>query len=337
LGFIPPYAQKGDDAPNDKMDEPILNYHDGVGLCTSLETTSSRLFSRGCDATADVYEDGFAFSVSVPPVGSADCARLGALIREHAGQSRSDPPSASPILVELDQATNIPALGAQKLANLAHVLVNRFLRAYEHTYFDMLVPRHRLDGRTVVIIAPEGAKRVDYAPVTLDLGDILDHYLPPHVDAEPVTLAYLMGSPDAISPSWRILVDSARHFESGNVREAVLCACSAAEIAAVPAVEEWLEQATLRRDADTVRNAVRDMGNPLRFEFCISGSCTKAFVDMSESDRVDLLTELRRMNTLRNGVVHRGAEPDAIATVAAIRAAALFVCKMWLNELERAT
>lgn len=320
------------------MDDPILNFYDSVGLCTFLETTSSRLFSRGCTATADVVsEDGVAFSVSVPPVGSADFAQLGAVIRGHAGESRSDPSSASPVLVEVDQDTNVLTLGAQQQANLAHVLVNRFLRAYEHTYFDMLIPRHRLDGRTIVLLAPEGPKRVDYAPVTLDLGDILDHYLPAHVDAEPVSLAYLMGSPDAISPSWRILVDSARHFESGNLREAVLCACSAAEIVAVPAVEEWLGQSTLRRDADTVRNAVRDMGNPLRFEFCISGSCTRAFGDMSEHDRVDLLTELRRMNTLRNGVVHRGADPDAIATAAAIRAAALFVCKMWLRELQRAT
>jgi hypothetical protein len=58
---------------------------------------------------------------------------------------------------------------------------------------------------------------------------------------------------------------------------------------------------------------------------------------MSENDRINLLTGLRQMNKLRNGIVHRGAEPDAIATAAAIRGAALFVCKMWVYELERAT
>jgi hypothetical protein len=240
------------------------------------------------------------------------------------------------VLIELDQDAKVLTFGEQKLANLTQVLVNRFLRAYEHTYFDTLVPRHRLDGRTIVLIGPEGSRRVDYAPVVLDLGDILDHYLPTHVDAEPVSLAYLMGSPDAISPSWRIIVDGARHFESGNLREAVLCACSAAEIVAVPAVEEWLGHATLRGSPGAVRNAVREIGNPLRFEFCISGSCTKAFEGMSEDERIDLSTELRRMNTLRNDVVHQGAEPDAIATAAAIRSAALFVCKMWLYELGRA-
>jgi hypothetical protein len=326
------------DAPDDMMDDPVLNFYDSVGICTFIETTSSRLFSRGCDTTADVVsEDGFVFSISVPAIGSAKFDQLSTLIRRHAVESQRDPSGASPVLIEVDQDTNVLSLDAQRLANLAHVLVNRFLRAYEHTYFDMLIPRHRLDGRTIVLLAPEGPRRVDYSPVALDLGDILDHYLPPHVDAEPVSLAYLMGSPDAISPSWRILVDGARHFDSGNLREAVLCACSAAEIAAVPAVEAWLEQSTLRRDADSVRNAVRDMGNPLRFEFCISGSCTRAFQGISENDRLELLTELRQMNTLRNRVVHRGAEPDAVAAAAAIRAAALFVCKMWLCELEPAS
>jgi hypothetical protein len=319
------------------MNDLILTYEDSRVFCTFLETTASPLFSRGCAASADVSADGVAFSVSVPPIGSADFTQLSTIIRKYAADSRCDPSTASPVLIEIDRETNVLGFGAQKLANVAHVLVNRFLRAYEHTHFDMLVPRHRLDGRTILLVGPEGPTRVDYAPVMLDLGDILDHYLPTHVDVESVNLAYLMGSPDAISPSWRILVDSARHFESGNLCEAVLCACSAAEIVAVPAVEEWLGLATLRRDADIVRNAVREMGNPLRFELCISGSCTKAFVNMSENERIDLLTELRKMNTLRNAVVHRGVEPEAAATAAGIRSAALFVCKMWLGELERVT
>jgi hypothetical protein len=167
-----------------------------------------------------------------------------------------------------------------------------------------------------------------YTPVVLNLDDALSHYLPSHTDIEQLHLEILMGSPESISPSWRILVDGARHFENGNFREAVLCACSAAEIVASPAVGKWLEEKIIA--GDNVDNAVREMGNPLRFNLCLSGACTDAFAAFDTSKRAELLAELRNMNSLRNRVVHRGEEPEAPATAAALRAAAAFVCATWL-------
>jgi len=184
------------------------------------------------------------------------------------------------------------------------------------------------------LVTPAGQRPLAYVPVVLDVDDVLDSYLPPHVDVESAYLSHLMGAPDRISPSWRILVDGARHFESGNLREAVLSACSAAEIAAVPAVENWLRKSTLSRDADATRNAVRELGNPLRFDLCIAGACTEAFVSTDPGLRADLLVQLRRMNSLRNAIVHRGAEPEAAAAAAAIRAATSFVCQIWLSQLK---
>jgi hypothetical protein len=128
-------------APDDTMGGSVLNFYDSVGICTFIETTSSRLFSRGCDTTADVVsEDGFVFSVCVPAIDSAKFDQLSTLIRRHAVESRRDPSGASPVLIEVDHDTNVLSLDEQKLANLAHVLVNRFLRAYEHTYFDIRFP-----------------------------------------------------------------------------------------------------------------------------------------------------------------------------------------------------
>lgn len=318
------------------MDDSILNNDGMVGFATLLEATSSRLFSQGCSVTSEVMDDtGVAFSASVPPVGSRDFGRLNDLIRQHCADERFEPHSAWPLLIEVDLTVIVVPQNQQQLANFIHVLANRFLRAYEHTYFDLAIPRHRLDGRTIVSIGPDASRRLDYEPTRLDINAVVDHYLPPHPDVEQLNLGYLMASPDAIGPSWRILIDGARHFESGNLREAVLCACSAAEIAAVPAVEQWLGQSTMRRDSDAVRNAVREMGNPLRFELCVAGACTGAFLAMSQDERVDLLTELRQMNSLRNGVVHRGTEPTAAAAAAAIRAAARFTCQIWLRQLER--
>lgn len=318
------------------MDDSILNNDGTVGFATLLEATSSRLFSQGCSVTSEVMDDmAIAFSASVPPVGSRDFGRLNDLIRQHCADERFEPQSAGPLLIEVDPSVVVVPQDQQQLANFIHVLANRFLRAYEHTYFDMAIPRHRLDGRTIVSIGPDPSRRVDYEPTLLDINAVLDHYLPPHPDVEYLTLGYLMASPEAISPSWRILLDGARHFQSGSLREAVLCACSAAEISAVPVVERWLGSSTLRRDSDAVRNAVREMGNPLRFELCIAGACTDAFQTMQQDDRVELLTELRRMNGLRNGVVHRGTEPTAIEAAAAIRAAAVFTCQIWLAQLGR--
>jgi hypothetical protein len=317
------------------MSDSILGYVDSVGFCSLIETTASRLFTHGCDAAADTETDDVWFSVSIPRTNSAEFATLRRVVDEHAGRSRSEPATATPMLIEIKSDENaVTNSDPQQQAKLAHTLANRFLRAYEHTYFDVLVPRHRLDGRTIVLITPEHHKRLDYTPVGLDLGDVLDSYLPSHVDVEGVHLSYLMGAPDRISPSWRILVDGARHFESGNLREAVLCACSAAEIMAAPKVEEWLTKSTLSHDLDAIRNAVRELGNPLRFELCIAGACVDAFSSVDRDLRTSLLAELRRMNSLRNAVVHRGTEPDAVAAASALRAAASFVCQMWLSQID---
>jgi hypothetical protein len=124
-----------------------------------------------------------------------------------------------------------------------------------------------------------------------------------------------------------------RHFESGNLREAVLCACSAAEIVASPAVDRWLEGMTLNGGGEGLRNAVREMGNPVRFDLCISTACKDAFADLSQNEKLSLLTQLRNMNGLRNRVVHVGEEPDSPAAAAALQAAAMFVCKVWLATL----
>jgi hypothetical protein len=313
------------------MSEPLLEYDDTIGFCTMIETTKSRLFTSGCDATADTDESGsFWFRVSIPRQDSAEFDRLQRLIQEHQGHQRVAAANLTPALIEVRLEERIANRSAQQQAELAHSLTNRFLRAYEHTYFDLLVPRHRLDGRTIVLIAPDSHRCLDYVPVVLDLHEVLDSYLPAHMDVEGLHLSILMGSPHHISPSWRILVDGARHFESGNLREAVLCACSAAEITAVPAVEEWLTKNTMERDTGAVRNAVREMGNPLRFELCIAGACTNAFAALDQTVQADLLSELRRMNSLRNSVVHQGTEPDADAAAAALRAAASFVCQVWL-------
>jgi len=195
------------------------------------------------------------------------------------------------------------------------------------------VPRHRLDGRSIVLITPQVNIPLKYTPVTLAMDDVLGEYLPGHIDVEQVYLESMMGAPDMITPSWRILVDGARHFENGNLRETVLCACSAVEIVASPAVELWLQKNTLEGGGDTVRTAVREMGNPLRFDLCISGACTRAFTDIGTNERAELLAALRRMNSLRNAVVHRGEEPESAAAAEAIHAAAKFVCKMWLADL----
>lgn len=315
------------------MSDSILGYVDSVGFCTLIETTASRLFRHGCDVAADRDTDDLWFSVSIPRAHSAEFGVLRRVIEDHGGRSRSEPANATPMLIEVNADERVAILDTQTQAKLAHTLANRFLRAYEHTYFDLLVPRHRLDGRTIVLITPKHHRRLDYSPIVLDFGEVLDSYLPAHVDVEGVNLSYLMGAPDSISPSWRILVDGARHFESGNLREAVLCACSAAEIAAVPVVEEWLTKSTLSHDVDAVRNAVREFGNPLRFELCIAGACSHAFAGIDQDLRTALLTELRRMNSLRNAVVHRGTEPDAVAAAAGLRAAASFICQLWLSQI----
>lgn len=308
----------------------LLDSNDTVGFCTSIERTSSRLFTYGLDVTSENFVDETNwFRAFIPAPNSAEFNQLHGVLTSLQGQPKLDSYGSCPIFIEVPGG-NVLDWTAQRQAKHANTLINQFLRAYEHTYFDMSVPRHRLDGRAVFMTAPETDSLIHYAPIILDLGDALDHYLPGHIDIEKLHLEYLMGSPEAISPSWRILIDGARHFENGSYREAVLCACSAAEIVASPAVEGWLSAVTVSGQSDIVRNAVRELGNPLRFDLCISGVCTDAFSSLDEPARADLLSELRRMNALRNAVVHRGEEPEPGATIAALRAAAAFVCTTWL-------
>jgi hypothetical protein len=317
------------------MVDSILDDDDYVGFCTLIETTKSRLFSYGCDIASEPPpgDDHLWFSARVPVSASEQFTQLRRIVDEGANRFAPKLEDATPILIQIARTPEILGSGSERQAKLANTLINRFLRAYEHTYFDVWVPRHRLDGRAVVLITYQAHCLLEYRPIVLEMTDVLDAYLPSHVDVEQIHLQILMGSPEAISPSWRILVDGARHFESGNFREAVLCACSAAEIVASPAVERWLNHKTLTGRGDNVRSAVREMGNPLRFELCISGACTNAFADIDKKDRVGLLAELTRMNTLRNAVVHRGEEPEPLAAAAALRAAATFVCRDWLAGL----
>jgi hypothetical protein len=316
------------------MADSILDDDDCVGFCTLIEATSSRLFSYGCEITSQPPEDNdFWFSACVPVSGSEQFAQLRRIVDERPNRFAPKLGDASPILIQVARTPEILNSDSERQAKLANTLVNRFLRAYEHTYFDVWVPRHCLDGRAIALLTYQARYLLEYTPIVLEMTDVLDAYLPSHVDVEQIHMEILMGAPEAISPSWRILVDGARHFESGNFREAVLCACSAAEIVASPAVERWLNENTLTGRGDSVRSAVREMGNPLRFELCISGACTNAFTDIDKKERVDLLAELSRMNSLRNAVVHRGEEPEPTAAAAALHAAATFVCRDWMATL----
>jgi hypothetical protein len=318
-----------------EISEPILESDENIGFSTLIETTQSSLFSRPRLVHSDSFdEDAFWFSVYVPLAGSSDFVRLSQLV-ENGGVRSAAMKSATPILIEIAHDEQLLNSTPEKQAKFAHTLVNRFLRAYEHTYFDMLVPRHQLDGRVIVMITPPTHKVLAYSSITLDLSEFLAEYLPSHVDIEQEHLTFLMASPEFISPSWRILVDGARHFEKGDVREAILCACSAAEIVASPAVERWLEGNTL--SGEGVKAAVREMGNPLRFDLCLSGACSDAFSDFDESERTALLADLRRMNRLRNAVVHQGQEPEAAEAAAALRSAASFVHQLWLASFQRNT
>lgn len=317
------------------MPESLLDSDENVGFCTLLETTKSSLFTRGCSIMSEPPpNDSFWFDVCVPNTGSTMSLNLLELINDTDSKVPTELRDGTPILVQVQRNEEILNWPPERQAKFANALINRFLRAYEHTYFDLLVPRHRLDGRAVVLVTADTHSVLKYAPILLDLDEVLIHYLPPHMDVERVYLSMLMGSPEIISPSWRILIDGVRHFENGNLREAVLCACSAAEIVASPAVDRWFEGMTLNGGGDGLRNVVREMGNPLRFDLCISTVCKDAFANLGQQEKLSLLTQLRNMNGLRNRVVHVGEEPDSSTAAAALQAAAMFVCKVWLATLE---
>ncbi len=317
------------------MAESLLENDDTIGFCTLIETTQSGLFASGCYIESEPPEDDeFWFSVSVPTTESPIYLDLSRLIEATTGRIPKNLQDAAPIVIEIKQTEKVTAWPSERQAKFASRLVNQFLRAYEHTYFDVFVPRHLLDGRPVLLVTPNGCRALEYTPTVLDLDDALFDYLPSHPDIEQIHLSFLMGKPHLISPSWRIIIDGVRHFESGNMREAVVCAVSAAEILASPAVERWLQQLTLSGGGDGLRNAVREMGNPLRFDLCLSSVYSRAFADIEQEARQELLAQLRNMNSLRNRAVHEGEEPDPQAVATALRTAATFVSKIWLAECE---
>lgn len=317
------------------MGESVLDFDENLGFCTLIEITKSSLFSHGIYVDSlDFHDSDYSFSVSVPPINSSKFVQLCNIIRENRIQQKQEMQGLAPILIEVSSNEDILSWSSETQSKFTSNLANRFLRAYEHTYFDVSVPRHRLDGREIVLIMHEKQKRLEYNPVLLNIDDILIEYLPNHIDIEKVHLGYLMAHPESISPSWRILIDGVRHFENGNLREAILCACSSAEIIASPLVEKWLNGNTLIGSRNVVENAVREMGNPLRFELCISGACSNAFSDLDDKERRELLKELHQMNSLRNKVVHQGNEPDVNTVANALRFAAKFVSKSWSATLE---
>jgi hypothetical protein len=317
-----------------EVTDPLLDADNNIGFCTCVDTTRSDLFIHGCDVQSDgPTNDAFSFEVCVPTINSAMFSRMRQVLDRSCNRTWAQARDQTPILVQFCYDAELLHWKTERQAKFANSLVNRFLRAYEHTYFDLMVPRHRLDGRPLVLVTHDAETVINYTPTLLDINEVLLHYLPGHTDIERLHLSWLMGSPDMMSPSWLILLDGARHFENGNFREAILCGCSAAEIVAAPAIERWLGAMTLDGGGDGLRNAVREMGNPLRFDLCISTVYKEAFADLDHREKLTLLADLRGMNALRNRVVHAGEEPDPSAAVTGLQAAAMFVCKIWLATL----
>jgi hypothetical protein len=200
------------------MPESVLD-DDNIGFCTLIETTKSSLFVRGCHLGSEPPQnEDFWFGVCVPTTESPTHLKLFRLIEQAAGKVPRNLRDATPILVEIQRNDEIMASPPERQVKFASTLVNRFLRAYEHTYFDVSVPRHPLDGRPVVLVTHEACRALTYTPKVLDLSDALVHYLPGHQDIEQTHLSLLMGDPRQVTPSWRIIIDGVRHFETTGRR-----------------------------------------------------------------------------------------------------------------------
>jgi hypothetical protein len=184
------------------MPESLLDSDENVGFCTLLETTKSSLFTRECSIMSEPpSNDSFWFDVCVPTTGSSMSLKLLELINHTDSKVPTELKDGTPILVQVERNEELLSWTPERQAKFANALINRFLRAYEHTYFDLLVPRHRLDGRAVVLVIAETHSALKYTPTLLDLDEVLIHYLPPHMDVEQDHLSMLMGSPEIISPS----------------------------------------------------------------------------------------------------------------------------------------
>jgi len=135
--------------------------------------------------------------------------------------------------------------------------------------------------------------------------------------------------PNFIELNWKLFCESINHFMRGSYREVFINCCTAIEIIISPAVETWLLSKTQTKPKKKTETAVRDLGNPVRFEIYFSVVNPEIFALLTKEEKIDLLNELKGMNTLRNKVVHQGLNPKVQDTIRAIQNTGKFLKLLW--------
>lgn len=238
-----------------------------------------------------------------------------------------------PFILELSKEY-VEANGRSNVAGRVANFINHHLRAVERIFLQFGLPRFRLDRRPLLHRSAESEKwtRLEYAPWEIDYETIFSEHSLMGESGRGDIVSLITGHVENSDPAWNVFGDSIRHFREGSFRETVITCCSAVEILASPAVETWLSEQTVTGAKEYIESATRELGNPLKFEIFMKSINPKAFTIYEKTERENLLIGLKKLNTIRNKVIHKLYQPTEEEAREAIISGGLFLRALWIDS-----
>jgi len=236
-----------------------------------------------------------------------------------------------PLVMEIEQKY-FKSKENNKLVKTLSVFINHFLTCIEHVYLSIGLPRFILDGRKIFWkpANTDAWEGISYDVSIIPLDQIFLEYSLMNDQGHTDVACMLIADINSIKTNWRLLVDGIGYYYEQAYREVCINCCMAIELEISPQVHSWLKEQTVTEPKQAIQNAVREMGNPLRFEIFFKKIAYDALRIYTVKETASLLQKLKSLNSIRNKVVHDGYEPNEHESSEAILATGRFLRAMWV-------
>jgi hypothetical protein len=214
--------------------------------------------------------------------------------------------------------------------------INHFIVVTEIFTTSFNLPKFKMDGR-LILCRPDNKsawKKLDYQYNEINYHAIFEEFSMIGETGHWDLIMGYAGNIDSIELSWKLLCNAINQYYQGNFREVLIDCCSAIEIEVSPKISEWLIKCAGTGAKDSIGNAVREMGNPLRFSIYMKTIRPNPFTEnLTESESKVLFSGLCKTNSTRNHVIHEGYTPTKKEAIDAIHNTGKFLRYDWRNRM----
>jgi hypothetical protein len=211
--------------------------------------------------------------------------------------------------------------------------VNNFLTVYEYFRNQFGMPRFVLDGREIYKNADGKWLQLPYDSLfNNDFYDVIKESII-HGEGSTDLISLVAADKEPFDIGWKLYLEALRHFYAGDFRQAVMNCVTAVESEVTHPVESWITQSTFTKDESHGKTAIRELGNPLKFEIYIASVNPTAFSPRYNSDELtSLVQNFKKMNSIRNKIVHEGLITTLSDTKMSIETSGLFLRALWMQR-----